>query len=307
MATIEDAKTHWQEIQSNYKKDQGIRYAWTGDGLGTATSNFYYYDRKEYIWAREEDGRPFPVLNRGNVQPAINVPIILGYDDITPEFEQVLGVNWDALPSGTGGSAIYNIGAHHEQHEWRGGDEIFIDSRQFLPGVVTPTNPPSMQVKVKGFTYYTDRWYQFTEETSTDLTSEIPSSGSGKIVLVAFDLDDREVDYISGDEFAVGQQTWDSFLSGSVTDVFQVTPDPQPRHKPLGALFLSSSTTKLDWDLVTDNIFDTRLHFDRAERATAVGQIQISLDGSTFRPRIPITEKQVGLLFDGQSGHIIVG
>ena len=303
MATIEDAKTHWQEIQSQYKKDKGIRYAWTGDGLGTTASNYYYYDKKEYIWAREEDGRPFPVLNRGNVQPAINIPVVLGYDDIVPEFEQVLAVNWDALPSGTGGSSIYNIGGHHEQHEWRGGDEVFLDSRQFLPGLVTPTKPPSMQIKIKGFPYYTDKWHYFTEETGTDLTSEVPSSGSAKVILVAFDLDDQEVDYIVGDEFLI-QSTWDTFIGAS--DVYGHTPNPQPRHKPLGGLILSSSTTKLDWDSTTDNIFDTRLHFDRAERATAVGQISISSDGATLRPKIPVTDKQVGILFDKSSGYTLV-
>jgi hypothetical protein len=124
------------------------------------------------------------------------------------------------------------------------------------------------------------------------------------MVLVAFDLDDHEIDYIAGDEFVVNQSTpWDAVGSSSV---FQYIPEPQPRHKPLGAVFISSSTTDFNWTATTDNIYDTRLHTDRAERATAVGQIQISLDGNTFRPKTPVTDKQIGLLFDAQSGYIIV-
>ncbi len=304
MTTIEEAREHWKKVQSKFKENKGLRFAWTGDGLGTATSNFYYYDRQEYIWAREGDNRPFPVLNRGKVQPAVNMPIVIGFGETEPNNEQVLDINWGALPAGTGGSAIYNIGSHHQQHEWRGGDEVFIDSRQFLPGMVGPTNPPSMKVIVKPFTYYTDRWRRFTEETSIDLTSEIPASGSGKLLLVAFDLDDDEVDYISGDEFAVGRETWEVFTSASGIPLH--TPKPQPRHMPLGALFMSSSTTKFDWDTLTDNIYDNRLHMDRAERATAVGQINISLDGNNFRPGIPVTDDEVGFLFDDQSGLTIV-
>lgn len=304
MANIDDARSHWAKVSGGFKKNRDIRYAWTGDGRGTAASNYYYGDRKQYIWVREDDNRPFPVLNRGNVSPTINLPVVLGYDDIDPHLEQVLDINWSALPANSTGSTIYNIGAHHTQHEWRGGDEVFIDSRQFTTGAVAPTNPTSMQVKVFPFTYYSDGWKRFAGETSSDFTAHIPSSASySRAILVAFDMENEEVTYTVGEQFPT-PETWDKLLVS--VDPFATLPNVPTGHKPLGALLLSKNTTNFNWNAATDNIIDMRHHFDNAEYATSIGQINISLDGKGFKPKTPVTEKQVGLLFDSVTGHIIV-
>ena len=164
MAKKEDAVKHWQDIKNRLQERRPVRFALTGDGRGNATSNLIVPANDNYYYARElsDNTRYFPVLNRGKVGPYINLPVVIGYDDIEPEREQILGINYDALPDGFSASRIYTIGIHAYQHMFGGGDEVYIDSRLFLPGLVSPTNPPSMQVDIKPFVYFYNDWNRYT-------------------------------------------------------------------------------------------------------------------------------------------------
>lgn len=303
MATKEEAKQHWKRVSKKYKLDHGTRIAWTGDGQGTAGSNFFWPPDNRYIWARESPSgdRPFPVLNRGRVAPAVNVPIILGFEDTAPE-EQVLGVAREALPADVSASRNWEIGAHHGQHEWNGGDEVFIDSRQFLPGLVHPTSPDSMAVRVKPFTYFYGKWKRFGGSTTVDFSGSAPSGANYKYVLISLDPGNGNLYYEGGESRAL---TPGDPIDIQDRNTLASIPAPRSNDIPLGALYLTASTTALGWNNV-DNLLDTRLHLDNAEFATTNGQVQVSTDGSGFSARLPLTEKTIGQqLIDGNTGRLL--
>src|SRR3990167_6568702 len=113
MATKEEAIKAWSQFKSGVQMRTPVRFALTGDGRGNAASNLVVDAKQDYIYVREYSDlkRYFPVVNRGKVGPFINMPVIIGYDQTEPR-EQILGVNYDALPAGQSLSMIYAIGRH---------------------------------------------------------------------------------------------------------------------------------------------------------------------------------------------------
>src|SRR5690606_19278450 len=105
----------------------------------TAASNSYVPGAPDHVWARDSlnDLRPFAVLNRAGVQPAFNLPVYVGTRDEEPGIQQVVAVNYAALSASTTvGASVTPVGPHRHQHEWGGGDEVFIDGLQFRPGTL---------------------------------------------------------------------------------------------------------------------------------------------------------------------------
>lgn len=320
MADKREALEAWQRfkenIDSRYKRNLGVRYAITGDGRGAASSNYYYQGQDDKIWVREygREDSPFPVTNRGRVRAAINVPVVLGYDDLDPGNEQVLGVNYAGLPSEGipgGSNTTIGIGNHHQQHEWGGGDEVYIDSRQFTPGLVYETVPPTMTVKIKPFIYhYGGRLIHYSGGSSSDLSDYLPSGSTYRYVGISFDRSTGSIVYQPGEPSSAPTSTYLELLEGGGTT--QTSTDLMPilgtNHIPLATVYLGSATSIVS-ALYANNLLDSRLHVDTPSDgpiATAIGQIQISLDGQSFSAKIPLTDKHAGLLFDSHSGYMIV-
>lgn len=255
MPTKRDVIRARDNFFAQYKEKTPIRTAFSGDGRGYATSNLLVSGRDNYIWARDtlNSSRFYPVLNRSSVGLAIDIPINVGYRDDEPWEEQVLGIHYAGLGT-MASSAISTTGPHHAQHQFRGGDEVAIDSRLFLPGAVHPTNPSSMAVVIEPFTYFWNGWKRFEQTTTDVLTPYLPDgSTNSRCVLLAIDPDTQSLVYIPGLPF-------DKTVYTTAAVFFQNIPAPAGNMLPLGVILLQTTTTAIDWTAVNDNVADMRLH-----------------------------------------------
>lgn len=262
MATKEEAQRVWREFREGVQQRTPVRYVLTGNGQGDGVENLYVPFKPDHIYVREYSdlNRAFPVLNRGKVGPYINMPVVVGYDQIEPEREQVLGINYDALPGNVSTSAIYSIGKHHIQHEFGGGDVVWVDSRQWTPGLVVPTTPPSMNVEVRSFLHYYDEWGRFGGSTTDSLSQYKPADTSGRYVLVSLDQRTGSLLLKPGIPFT-NQQTFDVLISSaSNTNSVDYLPTIASDEIPLGAVYLTSATSVITWIGAGSNLLDTRLH-----------------------------------------------
>ena len=257
MTTLAEARRIYREAMAQYQERIPRRTALLGDGRGTAASNVLVPGRDDYVFARDDvnSTRFFQVLNQGAVQPAANLPVYIGFplpgSSKTRDEEQVLGINYSGLGTIASGT-IPPVGPHHQQHEFRGGDDILLDSRQFLTGLIHPTDPTTMTVQVESFIYFYNTWRRWEIGTSKDLTEYLPSSGYIRFVLIALDPEIGQLVYRPGVPFATGSQ---DIILGTFTPI----PAPAGNELPLGYIRLLSTTTSIDWTSSADNIADARL------------------------------------------------
>lgn len=255
MITLKDAQKLWAAQKAKFAPVRSMRTAVLGDGRGQAASNITVPNADDYVWARESIGATnyFPTLNRVGVPLVHNLPVILGYADEEPNIEQVLRIYTEGLGGLSSGSALPTTSAHHQQHEFGGGDEVEIEGRLFTPGRVSPTDPPSMSVVVAGFTYYYNGWNQYAGETTPLLTQYRPASGYNSYLLIAFDPVTEQLVYRPGLPYADGSNQ-------DIDPSFEDVPAPSGDEYPLGYVFMTGTTTVVDWTNANDNIGDARLH-----------------------------------------------
>lgn len=272
---LQDARKAWKDFSDKYKIKKAYRYVVTGDGSG----NLFYERDNRYIWARSYNSlnKPFPVLNRGKIGPYLNLPIIVGYEDEEPDKEQVIAINYDAFPSGFGGSAAYGIGPHATQHMFGGGDEVWVDSRLFLPGLVRATNPISMAVRIEPFMFYhSGQLKRFGGSTTKLLSEYLPNGANTRYLTLAVDPANGSVVYRPSNEISLtGQLTWDALISGTASASFDLVGDPVGGEIVLASIWLTSATSAIEWTGTASNLFDTRNfltqnYFDLEERVNAL-------------------------------------
>src|SRR3990167_5935676 len=103
MTTLSDARRRWKETIGKYQKIQPTRTAVLGDGRGTAESNLIVPGRPDYVFARDtpQDANFFQVLNNGAVQPAFNLPVIIGLPIPGEEIDEprIIDVHYGGLGS----------------------------------------------------------------------------------------------------------------------------------------------------------------------------------------------------------------
>lgn len=259
MATREEAKAAWQRTIGQYRKLPRKRVVFLGDGQGYSASNLFTTPDQQYVLARSslESNDFFPVRGARNVQPSFNLPVTVTLEDGDPyeridDIVQIFGSYSGSTNLNT------NVGLHHEQHQYGGGDEVYIEPELFLPGLVAPTNPPSMKVRIFPFVYYWKEWRLFPFTESEDLTQYLPSQNSRWVVLT-LDQIEHTVRYNIGYEF-INTATIVQILEGRGAGyIFQ--PPPPGNELPLAAVLLQADTTTIDWQVAsgTNNIVQLRM------------------------------------------------
>ena len=265
MATREEAKAAIEQRLGLYKVKTPVRTVFLGDGRGLAASNMYVPGQPQYVYARESIGDPsyFAILNK-TVTPRFNQPVIAGVMDHDPEIEQILDIDHDAdtLIAGGGGGSQLSQGPHGNQHQFGGGDEVYIDSRLFLPGLVYPTVPPSTSLQVSAFSYYYKQWDRFSSKTTGGFDKYIPTGASIRYVMLALDPESRDLVMRPGELFSSSDAAFAELATGGEEGGWGFVPAPAGDEYPLGAIRLDASTTSLDWFAAggSDNVIETRLH-----------------------------------------------
>lgn len=260
MTTKEEAVAHWEAAKAQFKQVTETRTAYLGDGRGSATSNILVPGQPllQYARRRLNDKNHFVITNR-RVAPKFNLPVILGYTDEDPDTEQVLSQHDAGWTYTDSASTIGGIDAHHTQHEFGGGDDVSVDPRVFTPGLVKPQSTPSMKVEVMPFAHHYHSWNRFPTTTSADLSSWKPSGTDSRYVLLAVDPVTNTLVYRPG----VPSPSSGGFggIAGAASGGgMGAIPAAAGDEYPLGAVLLNASTTKIDWNAVTNNLEETRLH-----------------------------------------------
>lgn len=248
MTSLRDVRNQFQKRIGKLQPIRPTRTAVIGDGNG----NVAVPNTTDYVWARDtvESSIFYPVLNHAAVGYEVNLPVVIGFTDALPNQEQIIGINWGGLGPGQNPTTIAPIGIHHRQHEFRGGDDVSLDSRQIKPGRVKPTDPPSMSVIVESFIFqWEGRWYSFEEETTPLLTEYQPEGGILSVLLITLDPEEQELRYRPGPPYNP------AFYPDSIVNHMLASPGYE---LPLGYVFLQGGMTSIDWTQIQDHIGDAR-------------------------------------------------
>lgn len=285
MASLEEARSAFRKQLNKYKPQTPVRVVYLGDGRGFSASNMYPAGEPDKVWAREsqDSGKPFKLLNRStDVKIAFNAPVMVGYPESDPKNEQILGTHWAGILTKDNASAIGGTLPHHGQHEWGGGDETYVDPRQFLAGLIAPTNPPSMTVRLLAFQHHTAGWKRFNGEISPDVTQWKPT-GASTYRYVLFTVDPiANVPRVKPGQVFQADISIDSILQNQGENTFRHIPLPAEDEIPMGAVLLEPDTTTLNWRKgAVNNIFPLRL--------------LLSAPQTGLRNRIEAVEQMVGI------------
>jgi hypothetical protein len=217
--------------------------------LGDGQGNVEVDGRPNYVYWRSINSGMYGVAFNNRVQPANNAPVIIGYDSLQPDLLQVLSLR--EVYAGTGADVPPNVTRHHETHEFEsaggGGDVVWVQQQQFVPLMVTPTDPKSMSVEVNAGVYLHDGGIgHFTDSTTIDLSSYKPSTASvARFVAIYIDAASNTLGYQAGTEFS---------LSSPPTDPYDEVPALPQDAVPLTAVLLTEDTSAIGWN----SLFDLR-------------------------------------------------
>ncbi len=294
MSNLEEARARWRSIDSKTKKIRPMRTVLSGDGRGNAASNLYVSQDERFVYVREFGSEKFFIVKNslGAAGPFVDLPLILGYDDrIDTGEEVVLSVNYEGIPDGTSGSTTFGMGKHSNQHQFRGGDEVYIDSRLFLPGDVVPTVPATMFLEVRSLTHNNNGQQRWVSGSTVDLTTYLPTGLSNVFLSISLDPSTNTLSYTEGVPFVTtsGSFTFDQFFnnasvihsSGGFSDI----PTPPLGNIPLAAVALNASTTRVDWASAIDNLTDMRVFLQPPPDAASVTGGNLSTGIPVFREK----------------------
>jgi len=228
--------------------------------MGDGNDNVVVDGRPGFVYIRVGASQSLGQAFNNRLQPRDDLAIYVGYTDTQPDLLQVLDVRQQEYVA-AGNSPIPIIPRHHETHEFNsadGSDVIWVEKQQLTEALTRPTDPESMNVYVHPILYaYAGSWEWFPGDESDDLSGYMPSnSGEARYVLIYIDTSTNALDYSQGEIFAE--------LAPPV-DMVSALPDAPAASIPVGAVYLTSSTTEIT--------FDDNLHFDPRFTVTATGGV----------------------------------
>lgn len=278
MATLDDAKSAWNQTKRGFRKNTPTRTAFLGNGGGYAASNIVVAGNPSMFYARERlsDKAYFVVPNyNSNVNPKFNLPVVLGYDQTNPGIEQILGVDMSAFPYQSAASVLGGLAPHHAQHEFGGGDEVFIDAELIKIGLFTPDNPPTLGGYVQPF-YYSSKTtglQVFGGSRLDSISSYIPAtSGTTRMVSITLNPDSGSLVYRASAEFSAnisGSATLEELLAGGGSVLIPGGSATLPKvpggEIPIATFALTSTTASLNWSATNSNYYHSRLFLGKVD------------------------------------------
>ena len=168
---------------SDYQQSliENASLAYAGDGSGVVNVP----GRVGYIYVRIGNSPPVQVFNK-RIVAVSDMPVWIGYDPLDRFQLQVLSsavVQIDNENGYAGNSLTY----HAAQHAFLGGDPVFIDKRQVLPGRLGPyaSGSASAVIEIQPDILFIHGSVVNIPYQVVDLTSYIPASGSSVYVCVS--------------------------------------------------------------------------------------------------------------------------
>jgi hypothetical protein len=305
MTTLEEAKFVWQQKKKQFRKHTPTRTAYLGDGRGYAASNIVVDNNPSMFYAREKmsDDKFFVVPNfNAAVNPQFNLPVVLGYNQVNPNIEQILGVDMSIFPYQSSASVLGGLGPHHRQHEFGGGDEVFIDPELIKIGLFTPDSPPTFGGYIQPFYYShpTDGLRVFSGSRLDGIESYKPSASmSVRFVSVTLNPFSGNLVYRPGDELSAatgGSYTLEQILAsgGSAlipggTAAFPAIPGGEI---PIATFLLESDTTSINWSSTSSAYYHSRLFLGKVDTDiyARLGNIENKI-GISSLPRTGVGER----------------
>jgi len=204
----------------------------------------------DFIWVQLR-GQVSEVVKAFNDTVGLNfgMPVKLIREPDNPRYYRVIGRDIGKYQDW--GGPAYGIVAHGDSHsfadaEAAGRDVVFIYRRQMVqPMLCHPQSTPDMTVYVEpDYYFWAGEFRYFEGGSSADLTSQLPSTGSGVFVLIYLDGGTGTVQFLTGDEFSL------IYPPDPLADAI---PEISPSIGiPLAAVYLTSTTTSINWGSILD-------------------------------------------------------
>jgi hypothetical protein len=278
MTNLTDAKVAWHNQKKKFREATPTRTAFLGDGNGYAMSNIVVPDNPSMFFARERmgDRQYFVVPNfNAGINPQFNLPVVIGYDQINPNIEQILGVDMSIFPYQSAASVLGGLGPHHRQHEFGGGDEVFIDPELIKIGLFTPDNPPTLGGYIQPF-YYSNkqsglRAFPGSRIDSVDVYKPT-ATGATRFLTIAFNPDSGSIVYRAGTDLtavAATSATFEELLEGGGSVITAggsaALPTVPGGEIPLATFILTSTTASLNWSSTNSSYYHSRLFLGKVD------------------------------------------
>jgi hypothetical protein len=168
--------------------------------LGDGQGNLYVFNpdgsrSSGMVWARV-DGMGVCSVRCRKISQQRDLPVIVDYGiDQVLEVVEENGAEAIAFTGDRGRS----VGPHRDTHDILGPDPDFIQGLRLLPLLCHPTNPPSLSVYVRPYSYEYNGMRKTWIGGGIDLTSEIPTSSNEQLlILVCLNPATNALSYYTG-------------------------------------------------------------------------------------------------------------
>lgn len=256
--------------------------------------SIYPDNRPSLVWIAESaQPESRHIALSGNISPVENLPVWVQKSPKPPNQLEIIGVYAGAMdPSET--ISPFQVPLHAPNHQMPSESNLGIDPvKVYQPAIQmlkTTGNGSDLTVYTQEYIYQFGNTYQKFSGYFSDMTTYLPSAGMILWVLLYFDPSTGVINYLSGNEVAIGL----SPARPSIPDNVRAS----------AFILLEDGQTEI---VTAEHILDTRDFLGGGglgSSATEIGQIMYSTDGVSFTAELPMVNSD-GILLTSE-GYIMV-
>lgn len=207
--------------------------------MGNASGIVSVPGRAGYVYVQPSASTDAVAIYNKRVPPKAGARVWIGYDPAEPSLLQVLGSR--EITGQAGGTLA--TGAHAANHQYFGGDVVYVDKRQYLPARVSPGT--GISVNLHRDIAWVGGWVSITSQT-VDLTTYVPTTSDKACFVLLSITGAGEISVLRG---------WDTDIStSSISDI----PEPLADTLPLAAVRLYNGMTQIVESYTYTDIVDLR-------------------------------------------------